>query len=99
MGKSLRISSTSIAARSSLIVALVPLRLELPGQLRTAGANDPAAHQHVDPIRSDVVQDPLVVGDQQKSETGSPELVDPRGHGPESIDIQAGIGLVEDGDL
>src|SRR5689334_6648147 len=40
---------------------LVALLLQLLRQLRAARQDDPAVHHHVDPVRRDVVEDPLVV--------------------------------------
>src|SRR6059036_3451385 len=61
--------------------ALVALLLELVGQLLPARLHDTPADHHVDEIRGDVVQDPLVVGDEEHAEVRPDELLDPHGHG------------------
>src|SRR5262245_3335999 len=54
---------------------LVPLQLELVGELRTARQDDPAVHHHVDVVRGDVVEDPLIVGDEQHADVGPDQLM------------------------
>ena len=46
----------------------VALGLELPRQLRTAAAHDAARRHHVHMVRHDVVEQPLVMGDDQRRE-------------------------------
>jgi hypothetical protein len=53
----------------------------------------------VDVIRGDVVEDSLVVRDEQHPEVGPDELVDPRRHRLQRVDVESRIGLVENGDL
>ena len=57
--------------------ALVSLLLELARELGTAGPHDTTLHHHVDPVGGDVVEDPLVVGDQQDAQVGSDQLRHP----------------------
>ena len=45
------------------------------------------------------MEDALVVGDDQHAHVGAGELVDPIGDDPQGVDVEAGVGLVEDGDL
>src|SRR5215207_9755658 len=113
MGKSPRTAATSSGAVEGVIgaswdresgggvatPALVPLGLQPVGQLGAAGLDDPPVDHHVDHVGGDVAQDAGVVGDQQDAELGAAEPVDALGHDPEGVDVQAGVGLVEDGQL
>ena len=47
----------------------------------------------------DQVQDALVVGDDQDAHVGAGELVDALGDRPQRVDVEAGVGLVEDREL
>src|SRR5919109_1723257 len=76
----------------------VALGLELASLVRAAAADDPAAHQHVDVVGGYVVEDALVVGDQQQPQVWTGQLIDPRGHGLQRVDVEPRVGLVEDGD-
>ena len=74
--------------------------LELVGQLAPAGLDDPAAGEDVHVVGLDVLQDPRVVRDEQ--DAGLAALADPvdaLGHHAQRVDVEAGVGLVEDGDL
>ena len=44
----------------------------------------------------DHVEDALVVGDDQDAHVGAGEAVDAVGDGPQRVDVEAGVGLVED---
>jgi len=65
-------------------------------QLGPAGADDPAVDQHVHVARRDVVEDALVVRDHDRAHVG-PDVVlhAPRDH-LQGVDVEAGVGLVED---
>src|SRR3974377_1733646 len=51
----------------------------------------PPAHEGVDPVGVELVEDPLVVGDQHDPELGpvGPDLADAAGDGAEGVDVQA----------
>ena len=81
--------------------AVVALGLEAVGELRAALLDDPAVDEDVHEVRLDVAQDARVVGDEQHAE---PVAVlgtrfDALGDDLERVDVEAGVGLVEDGDL
>src|SRR2546427_1621929 len=65
---------------------VVALGFELVRQLRASRLDDPAVDQHVDELRLDVVQDPLVVRDQENPEIGAGERVHAFRHDPERVD-------------
>src|SRR5690606_32370927 len=74
--------------------------LELVGELRATGGDYAAVGEHVDEVRLDVVEDPLVVGDQQDAAIGLALVaVDSLGDDAQGIDVQTGVGLVHDGEL
>ena len=50
----------------------------------------------MDEVGLDQVQDALVVGDDQDAHVGAGELVDALGDGAQRVDVEAGVGLVED---
>src|SRR5215213_10913642 len=78
-------------------VPVIALGLETFGQLRSTLLGDPACHEYVDEVRLDVAQDPGVVRDQQHATIAlTREPVDPLGHDPQGVDVQAGVGLIQD---
>ena len=81
--------------------ALVALALEPLGQLGAAAVDDAAVDEDVDPVGLQVVEQALVVGDDQDAQLGTvlAHLIDTVGHDLERVDVEAGVGLVEDGDL
>ena len=86
--------------RIDLRVPLVALVLQLVGQLGAARLDDPAAGEDVHEVGLDVAQDARVVGDQQDAGVaGLAEPVDALGDDAQRVDVQAGVGLVEDRDL
>src|SRR5271169_2540955 len=112
MGKSARIAARSGATgrltetvmSSSrgrrLGKALVAVLFEFVGQLRATRLDDPAADEHVHELRVDIPKDPGVVRDQQDAAMlGFGVAVDALADHPQRVDIQAGVGLVEDRDL
>jgi hypothetical protein len=75
-------------------------RLELVGQLGATLLDDPAVDEDVHEVGLDVAQDPRVVGDEQDAEVvGLLGPVDALGDDAQRIDVQARVGLVEQGDL
>src|SRR5215211_5232104 len=78
-------------------VPVIALGLETFGQLRSTLLGDPACHEYVDEVRLDVAQDPGVVRDQQHATIAlTREPVDPLGHDPQGVEVQAGVGLIQD---
>jgi hypothetical protein len=71
------------------------------GQLGAPLGHDHAVHQQVDAVGGQLVQHPLVVGDDQHAQLGSglPHRMDPPGHRAQGVDIEAGVGLVQHGQL
>ena len=76
----------------------VALRLELLRQLGAARGDDPAVHEDVHVVGGDVVEDPLVVRDHERAHLRADELVDALRDDLERVDVEAGVGLVEDRD-
>ena len=74
----------------------VALVLEAERQVLAAALDDPALGEDVDDVRGDVVQQPLVVGDQQDAEVRVEHRVDALGDDPQGVDVEARVGLVED---
>src|SRR5829696_3441240 len=78
-------------------VPVVTLSLETFGQIRATLLGNPAGHEDMDEVRLDIAQNPGVVRDQQDATiTLSREAVDTVGHYSQSVDVQAGVGLVQD---
>src|SRR6478672_11840054 len=92
--------ASAIARHCLLAQEVVALALELVDQLGSALAHDPPLEHDVHELRLDVVQDPLVVGDDQRAHADlRVQLVDALGDGAQGVDVEARVGLVEDGDL
>src|SRR5664280_1578884 len=53
----------------------------------------------MDPIGHDVVEEPLMMGDDDHGPIGTSKRVHPTGDDPEGIDVEAGVCLVQDGEL
>ena len=83
----------------------VARRLQLVGDLRTAGRHDLAAHQDVHTVGTQLGEQPVVVGDGQHAEPGVVAVdrlrgrLDAAGAGAQGVDVEAGVELVEDRDL
>src|SRR3954447_23540128 len=73
--------------------------LELLDELRAALLDDPALEHHMDEVRLDHMQDPLIVGDDQDTElaTALGHRVDAVRDRVEGVDVEPRVGLVEDG--
>ena len=104
MGKSLRMRATSSSVRVSAIrppPRLVALGLELLGQLGPAAVDDAAVDQDVHAVGRQLAEQALVVGDEHDAEAGPvlADLLDAAGHRAQGVDVEAGVGLVEDGQL
>src|SRR4051794_12435761 len=77
--------------------AVVALVLELVGELLAALLDDPAVHEDVHEVGLDVAQDPGVVRDEQDADlAGRADPVDALRDDPERVDVEPGVGLVED---
>src|SRR5277367_4703041 len=87
----------------------VAVLFEFVGQLRTARFDDPAGDEDMHELRVDVAQNPGVVRNEQNAAphrlagaiipAGFGVAVDALADHPQGIDVQTGIGLVEDRDL
>src|SRR3954451_20599532 len=78
----------------------VAVGLELVGELLAALLDDLAADEDVHEVGLDVAQDPGVVRDEQRAGLAArADPVDALGHDPQRVDVEPGVGLVEDGDL
>ncbi len=75
---------------------VVPARLQLEREVLAAGLDDAARIHHVHVVGHDVVEQTLVVRDQDDRVVLRGELVDAAGDDPQRVDVEAGIGLVED---
>ena len=51
------------------------------------------------PVGADVVQQALIVGDHQHRPVGRAHGVDPLGDDAQGVDVEAGVGLVQDAQL
>src|SRR5450432_394574 len=114
IGKSLRTNSTSYGSVAVMLftpftsgtssrglgVALVALGLEPVGKLAAALLDDPAVDEHVHEVGLDVAQDPGVVRDEENAAIGlRGEPVHALGDDPQCVDVETGVGLVEDREL
>src|SRR2546428_190986 len=78
---------------------VIALPLELEGQLLAAGLHDAAVEEHVDVVRLDVLQEPLVVRHQDHGVVGTPQAVHALRDGLERVDVEARVRLGPDGEL
>src|SRR5665811_985144 len=79
---------------------VVTLVLQAVRELRPTLLDDPAVNEHMDEVRLDVAQDPGVVSDQQYADvTAGRHAVDTLRHDLEGIDVQPGVGLVQNRQL
>src|SRR5262249_48182977 len=70
--------------------------LELDGGRAVAAGGEAAATQHVHVIRHDVLEQPLIVRHQHAGAVRRALRVHTRGDHLESIDVESGVGLIED---
>src|SRR4029453_2988517 len=78
---------------------VIALPLELESQLLATGLHDAAVEEHVDVVRLDVLQEPLVVRHQDHAVVGAPQAVHALRDGLERVDVEPRICLVQDGEL
>src|SRR6185295_5732790 len=95
------IAPSSRASSRGLDVSdpVIALGLKLVRQFGASRFDDAAVDQHVDELRLDVVQDPLVVRDQEHPEIGAGERVHAFRNDPERVDVEPRVGLIENRDL
>ena len=65
-------------------------------RVRAAGLHDAALGHDVHDVGLDVVEQALVVGDDQEAAVRRPQRVDAVGDDAQGVDVEAGIGLVEE---
>src|SRR5918993_4484281 len=94
-GVLMRVTSTMLRGLIFPVVG-VAVGLELQGQFLAARLHDAARRHHVHGIRHDVVEQALVVGDDQEGAVGRAERIHALGHDAQGVDVEAGIGLVQD---
>ena len=75
---------------------LVSARFQFEREFLAAGLDDAASFHHMDEVGHDVVEQALVVGDQHDGVVAVAQLIDTVRDDPQRIDVEAGIGLVED---
>src|SRR5262245_64688835 len=85
--------------RASAIVPIVSLILQLDRQFLAAGFDYPASVEHVDEMRLDVIEKPLIVRDEDYGVVFFGQLIDAARDDPQRVDVQSGIGLVQHGQL
>src|SRR5580658_139565 len=90
---------TSSTSRRSVFEHGVAALLELGCQALVAGHDDAALAQHMDAVGRDVIEEPLVMRDHQHGAVGSAQRVDALGDEAQRVDVEAAVGLVEDGEL
>src|SRR3546814_6472317 len=75
--------------------------LEALGQLHAAGGDDGAIDQDVHEVGLEVLEEALVVRDGDDAEVGpvAAHLLHAGRHDLQGVDVEAGVGLVEDRDL
>src|SRR5258705_3231878 len=91
--------STFMALCRLVLVSSIALGFELESELLAAGAHDAALRQHMHDIRHDMVEEPLIMGDDDHGALGRAQPVDAVRHHLEGVDVEAGIGLVEHAQL
>ena len=91
------LAQASAGSRDVVPHPIVALFFELQGQILAAAELDPAAHHDVHVIGHDVVEQPLVMGDQEHAEIRPAQRVDAVRDDFERVDVEAAVGLVEHG--
>lgn len=89
---------TSIILQKTLKALFDPVEalvLDFVTKGGVAVADNLAINEDVDEIGLEIVEHSLVVGDDHCGGLGSAKLVEAFGHDAESIDVEAGVGLVE----
>src|SRR5215475_11975158 len=82
-------------SRARALDPVVSLILQLDRHFLAAGFDYPASVEHVDEMRLDVIEQPLVVRDQDDRVIFVGQLVDAARDDPQRVDVQSVIGLVQ----
>src|SRR5690606_8904487 len=91
-------SADMVSGRVAAILGIAG-RLEFQRKLLAARAHDASSRHHVHEIRHDVLEEALVMGNDEHRTPGIAQRVDAAGDDAQRVDVEAGIGLVEDGEL
>src|SRR5262245_7532347 len=86
-------------SRASALDPIVSLLLQLDSEFLAAGFDYPASVEHVDIMRLDVIEQPLVMRDEDYGVVFFGQLIDAARDDPQRVDVQSGIGLVKHGQL
>src|SRR6266446_5586099 len=99
-----RSSATVFIARTSTFMSCldrlglelgISACFEIERELLAPGLHDPALGEDVHHVGHDVIEKALVVGDDDHGALGRAEAVDAVGDGPQRIDVEPRIGLIE----
>src|SRR5215207_2827030 len=94
------VPSLALRARAELLAhPFVALLFQIVGELLAARGHQPAVQHHMDPVRLDVPEYPLVVGDDNRRELGPLHLVDTLRHDLQGVYVQPRVSLVHDGEF
>src|SRR5215204_197623 len=94
------VPSLALRARAELLAhPVVALLFQIVGELLAARGHQPAVQHHMDPVRLDVPEYPLVVGDDNRRELGPLHLVDTLRHDLQGVYVQPRVSLVHDGEF
>src|SRR5215208_1782477 len=78
---------------------VIALLFQIVGELLATRGHEPPVQHHVDPVRLDVPEYPLVVGDDDRRELRPLHLVDTLRHDLQGVNVQARVSLVHDGEF
>src|SRR5918992_5432482 len=89
-------ASLALGAGAELLAhPVVALLLQLLGELLAARGHQPTVEHDVHVVGLDVPEYPLVVRDQDRRELRAAHLVDAPGDDLQGVDVQPGVGLVQ----
>src|SRR2546429_3240044 len=77
----------------------VSVLLEVSREIRIPALRDLPVDEDVDDVRNDVVEQTLVVRDDEHRPLRATHRVDAVRHEPQGIDVESGVGLVEDAEF
>src|SRR5579863_10000269 len=80
----------------SLRVLVITVALQLVGELGAARGGDAPGGQYMHAVGADIVEQALVVGDDQHAAFWRTHAVHALGDHLEGVDVEAGVGLIED---
>ena len=84
------LAAAPLVAAHGCIAELGVARLfKLERKLRPAGARHAPVGKHMHPVRHDVVEQPLIVGDDQHGALGPAQRVDALGDDAHGVDVEA----------